>query len=65
MAHCLLESRVEDGVEDVSGVIHGPELSEDCSPDWGGMEWREEVAEQATQLLIELTARADGVALSV
>ena len=63
--YCFLESGVEDGVEDVARVIRGPELAEDGCPDWSDVDSREEVAEETTQLLVELAPGTDGVTLPV
>ena len=65
MSYRFLESGVEKGVEDVSRVVHGPQLVEDGGSDWRRMDVGEEVAEETTELLVELAAGTDRVALPV
>lgn len=59
----FLKSGGKDKVEDISGVVHSPELPQHHSPDAAVMDWGQEVAEELAQLLVELAAGADGVAL--
>ena len=61
----FLQCGGEDKVEDVSGVIHGPELAQYSRSNRAAVCVGEQVAEEATELLVELAARADGVALPV